>query len=58
MPPPSAGAPEVPVDAAGFLRHRESGNWPGEAMFKYVVGTREPARPAAGPTGGRPGTST
>jgi nitrogenase molybdenum-cofactor synthesis protein NifE len=42
------GVPVVPVDAAGFYGTKNLGNrLAGEAMFKYVIGTREPepARP-------------
>lgn len=41
------GVPVVPVDAAGFYGTKNMGNrLAGEAMFKHVIGTREPA-PAA-----------
>jgi len=41
------GVPAIPVDAAGFYGTKNLGNrLAGEAMFKYVIGTREPA-PAA-----------
>ncbi len=37
------GVPVVPVDAAGFYGTKNMGNrLGGEAMFKYVIGTREP----------------
>jgi len=37
------GVPVVPVDGAGFYGSKNLGNRiAGEAMFKYVVGTREP----------------
>jgi nitrogenase molybdenum-cofactor synthesis protein NifE len=37
------GVPVVPVDAAGFYGTKNLGNrLAGEAMFKYVIGTREP----------------
>jgi len=37
------GIPVVPVDGAGFYGSKNLGNRiAGEAMFKYVVGTREP----------------
>ncbi len=37
------GTPVVPVDAAGFYGTKNLGNRiAGEAMFKYVMGTREP----------------
>ena len=42
------GVPVVPVDGAGFYGTKNLGNrLAGEAMFKYVIGTREPepARP-------------
>lgn len=39
--------PVVPVDAAGFYGTKNLGNrLAGEAMFKYVIGTREPEPPA------------
>ncbi|HEX8989852.1 MAG TPA: nitrogenase iron-molybdenum cofactor biosynthesis protein NifE [Rhodocyclaceae bacterium] len=38
------GVPVVPVDAAGFYGTKNMGNrLAGEAMFKHVIGTREPA---------------
>jgi nitrogenase molybdenum-cofactor synthesis protein NifE len=38
------GTPVVPVDAAGFYGTKNLGNrLAGEAMFKYVIGTAEPA---------------
>jgi len=37
------GVPVVPVDSAGFYGTKNMGNrLGGEAMFKYVIGTREP----------------
>jgi nitrogenase molybdenum-cofactor synthesis protein NifE len=37
------GVPVVPVDCAGFYGTKNLGNRiAGEAMFKYVIGTREP----------------
>ena len=37
------GVPVIPVDAAGFYGNKNLGNrLAGEAMLKYVVGTREP----------------
>jgi nitrogenase molybdenum-cofactor synthesis protein NifE len=37
------GVPIVPIDAAGFYGTKNMGNrLAGEAMFKYVIGTREP----------------
>jgi nitrogenase molybdenum-cofactor synthesis protein NifE len=37
------GLPVVPVDAAGFYGTKNMGNrLAGEAMFKYVIGSREP----------------
>jgi nitrogenase molybdenum-cofactor synthesis protein NifE len=37
------GVPVVPVDGAGFYGSKNLGNRiAGEAMFKYVIGTREP----------------
>jgi nitrogenase molybdenum-cofactor synthesis protein NifE len=37
------GVPVVPVDCAGFYGTKNMGNRiAGEAMFKYVIGTREP----------------
>ncbi len=44
------GTPVVPVDAAGFYGTKNLGNrLAGEAMFKHVIGTREPepAKPRA-----------
>ncbi len=42
------GVPVVPVDAAGFYGTKNLGNRiAGEAMVKYVVGTREPDPPPA-----------
>ena len=38
------GVPVLPVDCAGFYGTKNLGNRiAGEAMFKYVIGTREPA---------------
>jgi len=46
--------PVVPVDAAGFYGTKNLGNrLAGEAMFKHVIGTREPA-PAAPRADGLP----
>jgi nitrogenase molybdenum-cofactor synthesis protein NifE len=48
------GIPVVPVDAAGFYGTKNLGNrLAGEAMFKYVIGTAEPA-PAAPRADGLP----
>lgn len=48
------GTPVVPVDAAGFYGTKNLGNrLAGEAMFKHVIGTREPA-PAAPRADGLP----
>ncbi len=48
------GVPVVPVDAAGFYGTKNLGNrLAGEAMFKHVVGTREP-EPATPRIDGRP----
>ena len=48
------GTPVVPVDAAGFYGTKNLGNrLAGEAMFKYVIGTGEPA-PAAPRADGLP----
>ncbi len=42
------GVPVVPVDAAGFYGTKNLGNRiAGEAMVKYVIGTREPGPPPA-----------
>ncbi len=42
------GVPVVPVDCAGFYGTKNLGNRiAGEAMFKYVIGRREPAPVAA-----------
>jgi nitrogenase molybdenum-cofactor synthesis protein NifE len=39
------GVPVVPVDCAGFYGTKNLGNRiAGEAMFKHVIGTREPTR--------------
>jgi nitrogenase molybdenum-cofactor synthesis protein NifE len=39
----TTGVPVVPVDAAGFYGTKNMGNrLAGEAMFKHVIGTREP----------------
>ena len=49
-----SGIPVVPVDAAGFYGTKNLGNrLAGEAMFKHVIGTAEPA-PAAPRTDGLP----
>jgi nitrogenase molybdenum-cofactor synthesis protein NifE len=48
------GVPVVPVDAAGFYGTKNLGNrLAGEAMFKHVIGTREP-EPAPPRPDGRP----
>lgn len=48
------GVPTVPVDAAGFYGTKNLGNrLAGEAMFKHVIGTREP-EPAAPRADGLP----
>ena len=48
------GTPVVPVDAAGFYGTKNLGNrLAGEAMFKHVIGTREP-EPAVPRVDGRP----
>ena len=48
------GTPVVPVDAAGFYGTKNLGNrLAGEAMFKHVIGTAEPA-PAAPRADGLP----
>ena len=48
------GTPVVPVDAAGFYGTKNLGNrLAGEAMFKHVIGTREPS-PAAPRADGLP----
>ncbi len=48
------GTPVVPVDAAGFYGTKNLGNrLAGEAMFKHVIGTREP-EPAAPRADGLP----
>src|SRR5574343_390315 len=48
------GVPVIPVDAAGFYGTKNLGNrLAGEAMFKYVIGTAEPA-PAAPRADGLP----
>ena len=37
------GVPVIPIDAAGFYGTKNMGNrLAGEAMFKYVIGTRDP----------------
>ncbi len=42
------GVPTVPIDAAGFYGTKNLGNRiAGEAMVKYVIGTREPPPPPA-----------
>jgi len=49
-----SGIPVVPVDAAGFYGTKNLGNrLAGEAMFKHVIGTAEPA-PAAPRADGLP----
>ena len=46
------GVPVVPVDAAGFYGTKNLGNrLAGEAMFKHVIGTREPAPAPSRPDG-------
>lgn len=46
------GVPVVPVDAAGFYGTKNLGNrLAGEAMFKHVIGTREPEPAIAHPAG-------
>lgn len=46
------GVPVVPVDAAGFYGTKNLGNrLAGEAMFKYVIGSREPAPARPHPAG-------
>ena len=46
------GVPVIPVDAAGFYGTKNLGNrLAGEAMFKYVIGTREPQPAAPRPDG-------
>ncbi|MBT0960539.1 nitrogenase iron-molybdenum cofactor biosynthesis protein NifE [Denitromonas iodatirespirans] len=46
------GTPVVPVDAAGFYGTKNLGNrLAGEAMFKHVIGTREPDTAPARPDG-------
>lgn len=46
------GVPVVPVDAAGFYGTKNLGNrLAGEAMFKHVIGTREPLPPPLRPDG-------
>ena len=46
------GVPVVPVDAAGFYGTKNFGNrLAGEAMFKHVIGTREPAPARPHPAG-------
>ncbi|HEX8963965.1 MAG TPA: nitrogenase iron-molybdenum cofactor biosynthesis protein NifE [Rhodocyclaceae bacterium] len=48
------GVPVVPVDAAGFYGTKNMGNrFAGEAMFRHVIGTREPD--PAPPQAQRPG---
>lgn len=48
------GVPTVPVDAAGFYGTKNLGNrLAGEAMFRHVIGTREP-EPAAPRADGLP----
>jgi nitrogenase molybdenum-cofactor synthesis protein NifE len=48
------GTPVVPIDAAGFYGTKNLGNrLAGEAMFKHVIGTREPV-PAAPRADGLP----
>ena len=46
------GVPVVPVDAAGFYGTKNLGNrLAGEAMFKHVIGTREPLPAPLHPAG-------
>ncbi|MGE5489862.1 MAG: nitrogenase component 1, partial [Actinomycetota bacterium] len=46
------GVPVVPVDAAGFYGTKNLGNrLAGEAMFKHVIGTREPEPALPHPAG-------
>ncbi|MDD3529138.1 MAG: nitrogenase iron-molybdenum cofactor biosynthesis protein NifE [Gallionellaceae bacterium] len=46
------GVPVVPVDAAGFYGTKNLGNrLAGEAMFKHVIGTREPEPAPPHPAG-------
>jgi nitrogenase molybdenum-cofactor synthesis protein NifE len=46
------GVPVVPVDAAGFYGTKNLGNrMAGEAMFKHVIGTREPEPAKPHPAG-------
>jgi len=46
------GVPVVPVDAAGFYGTKNFGNrLAGEAMFRHVIGTREPAPARPHPAG-------
>ncbi|MDR2365054.1 MAG: nitrogenase iron-molybdenum cofactor biosynthesis protein NifE [Zoogloeaceae bacterium] len=46
------GVPVIPVDAAGFYGTKNLGNrLAGEAMFRYVIGTREPDPAPAHPAG-------
>lgn len=46
------GLPVVPIDGAGFYGTKNLGNRiAGEAMFKYVIGTREPEPPPPHPAG-------
>ncbi len=50
------GTPVIPVDAAGFYGNKNLGNRiAGDAIYKYVIGTREPDPPPPGtaPAGGR-----
>jgi len=51
----SFGVPVVPVDCAGFYGNKNLGNRiAGDTIYKYVIGTREPAPPPPGtaPKGG------
>lgn len=46
------GTPVVPVDAAGFYGTKNLGNrLAGEAMYRHVIGTREPAPARSRPDG-------
>jgi nitrogenase molybdenum-cofactor synthesis protein NifE len=53
------GVPVVPVDCAGFYGTKNLGNRiAGEAMFKYVIGTREPDPVRRAPTPRASGCTT
>lgn len=48
----ATGTPVIPVDAAGFYGTKNMGNrLAGEAMFKYVIGSREPDAAPPHPAG-------